>query len=553
MTERAVRAILAGGGARRQDELGGGVRVLSLKPGHDGTIAFVSDGELVFSVEAEKDSYPRYGNVTGQLVAEALELAPEMPDVLAVGGWHKVLPGYDTHIGAGYFGLDKMVTRPGRVFGKPITMFSSSHERSHLFMAAAMHPGAPIDECAILVWEGRIGAFYHWREGGRAIVRHHVMSDPGNRYSALFALAEPTFPDRGRNPDHDYAGKMMALTAFDGGTAISQQDQDVVERLLGQRTTFPFDKGSYAGWGLYNCGVVSSRFATAARYITSRLFDVFHRAAEQMLPRGLPLLVSGGCGLNCEWNQRWRASSFFSEVFVPPCTNDSGSAVGTAVDAAVQLGDPCRLEWSVYAGSPFVRDVEPQPTRWRRCNVDFDALADRLVAGAVVAWAQGRCEIGPRALGNRSLLASPSEASTRSVLNQIKQRESYRPIAPCCQSEELSRWFDPAIDDPYMLYFSRLTTDRLPAITHVDGTARVQSVRRDMNPPLHRLLDRFKARTGFAVLCNTSLNFKGFGFINTMSDLVRYCEDKHLDDFVVDSDWYRRCDPIADSEGAGHD
>lgn len=522
------------------------MNLMSLKPGHDGCVAFVSGQELIFSLEAEKDSFPRYGNATAQLVVQALEMAPTHPDVLALGGWHKVLPAFDTDIGAGYFGLEEPSIRAGRLFGKPVTLFSSSHERSHIFMAAGMYPNAPVDECLILVWEGRLGAFYHWREGGASLTRHHVLSEPGARYSALLALADPTFPERGRNLNHEYAGKLMALAAYNLEHPLMPEDRAVVERLLREKTFYPFNKRAYSDSALHNCGVTLPRLHATIRYMTDRLFEVFLRAAESFATADLPLLISGGCGLNCDWNRRWRDSGLFSEVFVPPCTNDSGSAIGSACDAMRYFGAPCRLDWSVYTGADFENDMDPTSVGWQGQPADLLELATHLNAGAVIAWVQGRYEIGPRALGNRSLLASPLNSDARTKLNRIKEREDYRPIAPSCRSEELNEWFDPPIDDPYMLYFSKVRTDALPAITHVDRTARVHSVRKGIAPHLHRLLEVMHGTTGFGVLCNTSLNFKGYGFVNRMSDLLRYCETKGLEHIVVNDKWYKRANQHAE-------
>ena len=124
-------------------------------------------------------------------------------------------------------------------------------------------------------------------------------------------------------------------------------------------------------------------------------------------------------------------------------------------------------------------------------------------------------------------------------LNEIKQREDYRPIAPCCRIEDPTEAFVDDFEDPYMLYFNRVRSDRLGAVTHVDGTARVQTVSAATNERLHRLLTAFAERRGLGVLCNTSLNFKGYGFINRMSDLIQYCEDRGVDDMVVGDAWYR--------------
>jgi hydroxymethyl cephem carbamoyltransferase len=148
-------------------------------------------------------------------------------------------------------------------------------------------------------------------------------------------------------------------------------------------------------------------------------------------------------------------------------------------------------------------------------------------------------------------LAEPFSSETRDRLNEIKKREGYRPIAPVCRIEDVGSVFDRDFVDPYMLYFRRALTDRLPAVTHVDGTARCQTVDRQTNPALHRLLTAFGQRQGIGVLCNTSLNFKGLGFINKMSDLVKYCEQQGVDDFVVGRWWYQRVGTVDRAELRG--
>ncbi|MGN6464913.1 MAG: carbamoyltransferase C-terminal domain-containing protein, partial [Rhizobiaceae bacterium] len=149
-------------------------------------------------------------------------------------------------------------------------------------------------------------------------------------------------------------------------------------------------------------------------------------------------------------------------------------------------------------------------------------------------------EIGPRALGNRSLIAAPFTKETHARLNRIKKREGFRPIAPILMEEELDRLYHHNGPSPHMLYFQRAKTDALQAVTHVDGTARVQTVTRGQNVEMYALLDAFRARTGYGVLCNTSLNFNGKGFINRLSDLVRYARGTGLDGFVVGETFYGR-------------
>jgi predicted NodU family carbamoyl transferase len=161
-------------------------------------------------------------------------------------------------------------------------------------------------------------------------------------------------------------------------------------------------------------------------------------------------------------------------------------------------------------------------------------MADNLILG----WVNGKYEIGPRALGNRSILAAPFQESTRVRLNEIKQREQFRPIAPVCLLEDAEKWFGCHHESRYMLFTHRAKTEALAAVTHVNGTARIQTVTSATNKNLHKLLSAFKKRTGYGVLCNTSLNFNGKGFINNINDLDAYVQEHHLDGFVVEGQAY---------------
>ncbi len=186
--------------------------VLAIKPGHDGTVAFIDEGRLVFSLEAEKDSFARHSNMTAQVMFEALASAPTFPDVFAIGGWHKGLPGLNPRISSGYHGLSQGALTPARYFGRDVLLYTSSHERSHIIGGIAMSPFDQDQDIAVLVWEGIIGALYHWRGETHSLDRYPVLSQPGARYSALFALADASFPDSGRAPNMVFAGKLMALT-----------------------------------------------------------------------------------------------------------------------------------------------------------------------------------------------------------------------------------------------------------------------------------------------------------------------------------------------------
>jgi predicted NodU family carbamoyl transferase len=188
----------------------------------------------------------------------------------------------------------------------------------------------------------------------------------------------------------------------------------------------------------------------------------------------------------------------------------------------------------------FARDEPVDRAKFDKFESSVTTVAAMLASDLILGWVSGRCEIGPRALGNRSILAAPFKDSTRERLNLIKQREQFRPIAPVCLEDDAEKWFGCTQPSPFMLYTYRVLTTDLAAVTHVNSTARIQTVSELTNRPLFELLTTFKALTGFGVLCNTSLNFKHKGFINSASDLSTYTLQYHLDGFVIDGQIYMR-------------
>jgi predicted NodU family carbamoyl transferase len=214
-------------------------------------------------------------------------------------------------------------------------------------------------------------------------------------------------------------------------------------------------------------------FRNFAGIFSDKIFDVFYQFAKSNMKKRLPLLIAGGCGLNCDWNTKWRETSLFTELFVPPVANDSGSAIGTAIDAQFHLTGNPKIDWNVYSGLGFITVGSFDLAQYDIYETNYEAIADMLATDLILGWVSGKYEIGPRALGNRSILAAPFEDSTRMRLNEIKQREQFRPIAPVCLEEEATRWFGCDHASPYMLYTHRVRTDALVAVTHVNGTARI--------------------------------------------------------------------------------
>ncbi|WP_050479754.1 carbamoyltransferase C-terminal domain-containing protein [Herbaspirillum rhizosphaerae] len=514
--------------------------VLAIKPGHDGAIAYVSNGELRFSFESEKDNGTRYAEIDSATFMKAMSACDGIPDVIALGGWSTGLDPAGEPIAAGYCGLAPGLEVPLKFLGRTVSSFTSSHERSHIMCAYGLSPFKQGDPCYVLVWEGHIGAFYFVNEEVTITKLSEALVDPGVRYAFLYALADPTFKmGRGAIRLSD-AGKLMAITSYATGKHVCKDGAEVVDRILDAHIRgVNLCKEDFVLSKFYNCGVTNPDFIEVAKLLSDRLYEIFQSVARSVVRESYPLLISGGCGLNCEWNSRWIDSGIFSNVFIPPCANDSGSAIGTAIDAMFHKTGTAKVKWSVYSGELPVADIDSCPG-FEEHPYDARAVAGVLKNDRVLGWMKGRYEMGPRALGARSILASPRLQETLLRLNQIKRREKFRPIAPVCMEDDMADYFSPGNASPYMLEFRKVIMGGIPATTHVDLSARPQSVSSDQNPDLYQLLMRFRDISGLAVLCNTSLNFNGGGFLNRLSDLYKFALQHELDGFIFENRFFLR-------------
>jgi predicted NodU family carbamoyl transferase len=517
------------------------VNIVSYNPGHDGAVAHLSAGHLIWSVEAEKDSNYRYTPVGSRELVDAFSRLEEVPDVLCIGGWwprEAHVTGAPTHAGYRGSSTEGTLIEQRRLIGKQVPFFSSSHERSHLLCSFGMSPFPQGSHCYALVWEGAIGAFYEIDPEMNITWIADVMNEPGNRYASIYGLADPSFPKNAPFSRFTDAGKLMALASYSDRKVPTAGEEELMKFLLDSEHVRLDLYDQLESCEYFNVGTDDIEFRNFAGIYSDRIFERFHAFARENMTKGFPLVVSGGCGLNCDWNSKWRQTGIFADVFIPPVANDSGSAIGTAIDAQLHFTGNAKIEWNVYSGLPFLGDSPITYERYDVRNVSDADVAELLRHGLVLGWVNGRYEIGPRALGNRSILAAPFEDSTRVRLNEIKQREQFRPIAPVCLEDDAARWFGCTEESPFMLFTYAATTDVLAAVTHVNGTARLQTVSPSTNARLYNLLIAFKALTGFGVLCNTSLNFNGKGFINNLTDLDNYAFHHGLDGFVVEGRAY---------------
>ena len=247
--------------------------------------------------------------------------------------------------------------------------------------------------------------------------------------------------------------------------------------------------------------------------------------------------LAGGVALNCTANGKLIRSGLFDEVYVQPVSGDDGVALGAALyrTSLVEKIPNHRFPAPLFGPQYCQCEIETAlrhfdgKIQWRRLDSlsDTCACAARLIAdGRVIAWHRGRMEYGPRALGNRSILADPRRPEMRDRINaMVKKRESFRPFAPACSVEEAHRWFDvaPGIELPYMISVVDVRPEAralLPAITHVNGSARLQTVSENDNPDFHALLLAVGETTGRQMVLNTSFNVKGQPIVNTPEEAI---------------------------------
>ncbi|RLA02159.1 MAG: hypothetical protein DRQ45_05030, partial [Gammaproteobacteria bacterium] len=300
------------------------------------------------------------------------------------------------------------------------------------------------------------------------------------------------------------------------------------------------------------------------------------------------LCLAGGVALNCVANGRLLREGPFKDIWIQPAAGDAGGALGAALIAWHEYHDQPRtvnghdaMQGS-YLGPRYQADtiraqLDAQGAVYE--ELDDDTLSDRLSAALadekVAGWFQGRMEFGPRSLGGRSIIGDPRSAKMQSVMNlKIKYRESFRPFAPAVLAEDVSEYFDLDRPSPYMLIVApvkeslrtpmtaeqeqlfgieklNVPRSQIPAITHVDYSARVQTVHKETNPRFHAVLEQFKKRTGCSVLVNTSFNVRGEPIVCTPEDAYRCFMRTEMDYLVIENFIMAKTDqPVVEKDDA---
>ncbi len=254
------------------------------------------------------------------------------------------------------------------------------------------------------------------------------------------------------------------------------------------------------------------------------------------------LCVSGGVGLNCKLNGALLASGLFDEVFVQPASHDAGTALGAAMVVAEAAGDPIRNTLAhahfgpAFTNADVARVLGDCKLAAQECSDVAARVADELARGKLVGWFQDGMELGPRALGGRSILANPALRDARERLNRVKHREPWRPFCPSLLCEEKGRYLEGARAAPFMATTFRVAEARraeMEQVVHADGSTRPQTVARESSPLFHRLLERFRDRTGLPFVVNTSFNVDGEPIVCTPIEALRCFYSSGLDSLAI--------------------
>ena len=430
----------------------------------------------------------------------------------------------------------------------------------HLAHAASAYYPSPFEDAAVLTVDG-VGewATASYGQGrGAGLSLTHEMRFPhslGLLYSAVtaylgFAVNNDEYKVMGMAPYGEpvHRDRLLRQVVHLNGDGSIRLDLDFFSFQFGRRM---YDRRRFTG--LFG---VPPR--TPGGEITQQHYDIaasLQRVTEEVVlamaahvqreTGSRNLCLAGGVSLNSVANGRLLREGPFDAVYVQPASGDAGGAVGAAYAA-----------YHLYAGREdrhSLADVYLGTSAGRReitACLDAAGMAYRilpdgeveretarlLAAGKVVGWYQGRMEFGPRALGNRSILADPRRPDMKDLINRkIKFREGFRPFAPAVCEEDAGRYFGIDRPSPYMLFTVPVRTGAIPAVTHVDGSARVQTVNAGANPRFHRLIREFGLISGVPVVLNTSLNIKGEPIARTPDDAVRCFTQSDMDALVMEN------------------
>lgn len=541
---------------------------------HDSAAALYQDGRLVFAAEEERFSRlrkdARFPRLAIQAALQYGRIGPEDLDAIALG-WNRggltplhtlrsmvtgrlpmtakmtadvfIAGARELYRGNGQLDVSRML---GRSRSTPV--YFVDHHIAHAWSAYAP---SGYDEALVIVADGR-GAT-------QATTLYHAC---GDSMKAVKTIAWPNslgafyeaFTQLLGFERHSDEWKVMGLAAY------GEPDRDLSQFLRVTRDGYQLNAGLVCGKWWNDISqlerilgpkrdpevLITAEDQNLAASVQKATEDaVFAVVREGIRLTGCrTLCLAGGVAMNSKANGRLLESGLVDDLFVQPAATDDGTAIGAALAAHQRLGRPVPRQrmTDVYLGPSFT-EAELDSTiqtyklhSYKIANLE-EQVASLLAVGAIVGWFQGRMEFGPRALGSRSILADSTHDKAKDRVNRsVKFRENWRPFAPACLAESAHEYFEGAREAPFMTMTFPVRAsqrDRIPAVTHADNTARVQTVTRDSNPRFWRLIKEFEKRTGVPVILNTSFNLRGEPIVCTPKDAVRTFYSSGLDFLVL--------------------
>lgn len=511
------------------------MNVLGLHYGHDASVAIVKDGKLVASISGERISrvkksevlterefeyaFKKAGITLDDIDAVALSnISPvnKQETISVYRGEEEILSIFNSHF------MDDFEKIKCFVLGRELPLYIIPHQLSH---AASAYYTSNMESSYVFTMDSSGGKI----EGNSAIAigrgnKLTTLNSPGmmigNCYSSFTMWL-------GLGPAIHKAGSTMGLASYGkpNQDLIENIDLYIKESYFETLDYFKYYESLWDKW-LPLCRTPYDMAASLQFLFEECLVDVINNKIPNDDINNLCL--SGGSLLNCNANTKIKQNSRFKKIHHFPACGDDGIAAGAALYVAHHIYDEPRAFYKTkeicYMGQDYDY-IEP----------DYKRIAQMIADGLIVGWFMGASEVGPRALGHRSILADPRNFHNREILNfKIKNREWFRPFAPSVLEEKAHEWFDFDGPSPFMLYTSKvLQPEKVPAITHIDGTARQQTVNKETNEPFYKLIQAFDEITRIPMVINTSLNGNGQPILETEEDAMDFFKNSLIDAMVI--------------------
>lgn len=546
--------------------------ICGLKLTHDGAIALIENGKLIFCIEMEKlNNNNRFTEINDTSIIEDIlqkeGYSLSSIDYFAIDGWGgdnedalAIQPRLEigknnnklSALNCGeHYSLDIASYREKtlkddvcsytsfsglKIKDSTFDYYSSSHVSSHILSAYCTSPFAEGNESSyVLIWDGGMypRMYLFDAETNKIENMGPIFLLIGNIYTIFSQHFGPFKVDSGFAKDSlSIAGKVMAYIANGEVRAeLFEHFEDIYKEYsntpMGFANIFAKEFKKRIEGKMFSDEDILMTFHV---YIEKLLISKIEKKIKRTGQRSSNLCLSGGCALNIKWNSSIRKSSMLSNVYTPPFPNDSGSAIGAACGLLFSKTGDLKLDWNVFSGPEIIENEPKEGWYSELCTVkELARLLHESDEPIVVL--NGKAELGPRALGNRSIIAAPTSPYMKGILNKIKKREAYRPVSPMCLEERAEAIFTPGTYDPYMLFdhdVKKEWHDKIPAIMHIDGSARLQTVSSKQNLVIEELLREYEKHSSIPILCNTSANFNGKGFFCDVYSATKWDQTNYV-------------------------